>query len=1005
MTDSFSPDVWREAGRLFHEVADLAPAERAARLAALPEGSPVREATLALLAGDAVAASRLPVPGFGLLPTDLQEDDPLQLVGRAVGHFHVEAYSAAGGMGVVYRARDVRLGRQVALKFLPPLRRLAPTAREQFLAEARSAGALDHPNLCALYEVGESASGPYLVMPWYAGETLRARLRRGALPRAEVLAIGRQVAAGLAAAHAAGIAHRDVKPENVMLLEGGAAKLLDFGLASLPSAPRDANAAFGTAAYMAPEQRAGGRVDTQCDLWALGLLLHELASGTLPAARAELAERASLPTGAASAVPVAPLPPWARDELASLLGSLLTVDPAQRGPAAAAVAQRLSDLERAPGVITPRVSAAAIRRRIVGTAAIAIGGVLAAWFAVFGAPWQRPATAADARLVLADVRVIGADSALGAFSTSVLREHLTRSRRVALVTRPRVDSLRRLMRVDAAQPLDSSLARAVAQRDGAAAVIVSDLVPRGEAYLLTARVVDAATGADLAVVHARAPHGERELIEALGSLGRALRERVGESRRDLRSEPSLPQLTTHSVEALRAVLAAQRLLTSDPRGAALQLRRAVDADSTFAYAQLLVANTLNNPLIRTAARDSALARMYRYREALSLMELSQVTGLYWWHLGLDRHRAARAFEMALAADSLQIRALGNLTDLMLDRREFARAERLALRLGRFASAPIPLVARPHIRALIGQGRVAAADSLRLAYRARDPRFADSPADRLAQLEIALATQRFDDALPLASGPLLASVIARLQGRLRDASRLGDAADSALLASVEENLVTLRLPYRRAVTDAEAALWVAGQPAIAVARLDSLLAAQPPRELSETQDRLDLLRAAATYAAAGRPDRARAVVAAALPAARDSLVRRALHSRHAEALGEIALAEGRWQRALTHFRASDLGPDGLPVSRCQVCVLPRLARVYDRAGDADSARALWARYVETPALDRLPTDQWFLQQAYQRLAALSAAAGNREAAQRYAERASSLRSRADAGLRNTGARTR
>ena len=180
-----------------------------------------------------------------------------------------------GGMGVVYRAEDPTLGRPVALKLLPPDVSRTFQAREQLLAEARAAAVLDHPNICTVYDVGESGEGElYLAMALYEGETLAARLERGPLTLADATEIAVQTAQGLRAAHDVGIVHRDIKPSNIMLTRGGLVKILDFGIARAVTDPDVAGSAMpGTPRYMAPEQLNGAPdLDARVDAWALGVV-------------------------------------------------------------------------------------------------------------------------------------------------------------------------------------------------------------------------------------------------------------------------------------------------------------------------------------------------------------------------------------------------------------------------------------------------------------------------------------------------------------------------------------------------------------------------------------------------------------------------------------------------------------------------------------------------------------------------------------------------------------
>lgn len=286
MSDGPRPDVERIEA-LLETALDLAPVHRASFVRQLEADDPELGAELSsLLAHTApsepffvaftavLRAATLDVTIPDLMP--LPRPDP----GR---RFRIDEEIGHGGMGVVYRAWDHRLERFVALKFLPPQWSADSAARSRFLAEARAAAALDHPNVCTLLEVGETDEGRgFLAMPCYEGETLAERLARGPLRAAEALNIALQIARGLAAAHRAGIVHHDVKPGNVMLTAEGRVKLLDFGIAQVLDANSPVELRAGTAAYVAPERFEGVPVDARADLWALGVVLHEMLTGERP---------------------------------------------------------------------------------------------------------------------------------------------------------------------------------------------------------------------------------------------------------------------------------------------------------------------------------------------------------------------------------------------------------------------------------------------------------------------------------------------------------------------------------------------------------------------------------------------------------------------------------------------------------------------------------------------------------------------------------------------------
>lgn len=207
------------------------------------------------------------------------------MIGQTITHFHVLEKLGGGGMGVVYLAEDARLKRRVALKFLPPHLSTDEEANLRFAQEARSASALNHANICAIYDIGETDDGQmFIAMAHYEGQTLKEKLERGALPTDEALDIARQVAEGLAAAHDKGIVHRDVKPANIFVTDRRRAVILDFGLAKLTGALEltKSGSTLGTAYYMSPEQIRSEPVDHRTDIWSLGVMLFEMLSGKRP---------------------------------------------------------------------------------------------------------------------------------------------------------------------------------------------------------------------------------------------------------------------------------------------------------------------------------------------------------------------------------------------------------------------------------------------------------------------------------------------------------------------------------------------------------------------------------------------------------------------------------------------------------------------------------------------------------------------------------------------------
>ena len=282
--------VREEIKNLFVEALGVPADERRSFVEKRSGGEVVEREVLDLLETHDKASEFFGELGEGLLPeradpgASERTNEMDHMIGKAVSHYKILERLGEGGMGVVYKAHNEKLGRNAALKFLTPGLSTNDVAKARFAIEAKAASALDHPNICAIYDIDQTESGQiYIAMAYYDGESLKAKVARGPLPLDEALDYAVQMAEGLSKAHSEGIVHRDVKPANVMVTTEGVVKLVDFGVAKMGDAAlTQAGTTVGTMAYMSPEQLQGGESDHRGDIWAFGCVMHEMLSGERP---------------------------------------------------------------------------------------------------------------------------------------------------------------------------------------------------------------------------------------------------------------------------------------------------------------------------------------------------------------------------------------------------------------------------------------------------------------------------------------------------------------------------------------------------------------------------------------------------------------------------------------------------------------------------------------------------------------------------------------------------
>src|SRR5437764_1032626 len=289
---------WKQVNDLFQSAVERAPAERAAFLDEACRGDEsLRREVGSLLTSHERSENFIELPAFEVAPELVTSERISTLVGKLIGHYRIESLVGVGVMGEVYLARDERLGRKAALKLLPDSLTTDQTQLDRFKNEARTASALNHPNILTVYEIGAEGKVHFIATEFIEGVTLRVALASGRMSTHGALEIAVQVASALAAAHDAGVVHRDIKPENIMLRPDGYVKVLDFGIAKLIEQRRTGNdnsvettalpqtrpgLVLGTAHYMSPEQARGQKVDARSDIWSVGVVIYEMVGGSPP---------------------------------------------------------------------------------------------------------------------------------------------------------------------------------------------------------------------------------------------------------------------------------------------------------------------------------------------------------------------------------------------------------------------------------------------------------------------------------------------------------------------------------------------------------------------------------------------------------------------------------------------------------------------------------------------------------------------------------------------------
>lgn len=614
-------------------------------------------------------------------PVSSQTTAPENLIGKKVSHYRVIQLLGGGGMGVVYKAEDLKLGRSVAIKFLPGELASDSAAFARVQHEARAASSLDHPNICAIYELDEHEGRPFIVMQLLQGQTLRewietASDRDSPACLNQVLKLSVQICQGLEAAHEKGIIHRDIKPANIFVTARGEAKILDFGVAKLvletdlimpPARPEtsplsrvhanltETGASIGTPAYLSPEQVRGDRLDARTDLFSFGLVLYEMATGhqAFSGNTAAVIREAVLSQPAAPPRQVQPsLPP----ELERVIDKAMEKDRDLRYQTAAQLRSELENLaalvSKQPATDRELAVASAVTARgrkkpwkfLVPLFLLLMIALVAAGFS-YRSKMANRITERDT-IVIADFANSTGDPIFDDTLKQGLSAALHQSPFLTILSDDKVSANLKLMTLPAGAAVTPDVAREVCQRAGSKAYIAGAIALLGNEYVLGLKAVNCSSG-DVLGRQQLTVTAKEKVIPALGNAAAALRRELGESLAMVQKyDVPLEEATTPSLEALKAYTLAYTEAVRGAYGTAIPFyKRAIELDHDFAVAYAHLGQAYANsgqdgPAVESIkqafqrrARASELEKFYietRYYELVTGEVEKRIESLQFW---------------------------------------------------------------------------------------------------------------------------------------------------------------------------------------------------------------------------------------------------------------------------------------------------------------------------------------------------------------------------------------